>query len=435
VKKILMDRPRILFISYGFPQPGSGLGVRTDQFLRALSKIGDVSFVFRTPWVTDEKDLDYIRSLCRNVVPVAHENFTWRNSLTRLIESEKKQLKILPLLLAKKPIYINSTWLAKNKSVLLDNYLASLHPEAYDLVHVNRLYMADSAAAFISRSRARGVRTTLDVDDIESVAVERYLDFSSLGPRTAAGRMLRRMDLWRLKEYEKRILPKFDACIVCSEVDKNKIMRQKPSNHIWVLENAVDSSYFSPGGGQECSDNDMVFVGNMSYGPNVDAVRYFVHEILPIIQESAPESRFMIVGKEPVESVTELADHKSVIVTGEVADVRPYYRRAAIFVAPIRFGGGTRIKILEAMAMGNAVVTSTMGIEGITVENRKEAVIADEPAEYAKACIHLLRNRNRAKEIGSNARNFVCSRFDRQIVEHKIQECFESILSEKRTRR
>jgi glycosyltransferase involved in cell wall biosynthesis len=179
----------------------------------------------------------------------------------------------------------------------------------------------------------------------------------------------------------------------------------------------------------------MVFVGNMSYGPNVDAVRYFVHEILPIIKESAPESRFMIVGKEPVESVIQLADCKSVIVTGEVADVRPYYRRAAIFVAPIRFGGGTRIKILEAMAMGTAVVTSTMGIEGITVENGKEAVIVDEPAEYAKACIDLLRNRNRAKEIGLNARTFVCNRFDRQIIEHKIQGCFESILSEKRTRR
>jgi polysaccharide biosynthesis protein PslH len=201
------------------------------------------------------------------------------------------------------------------------------------------------------------------------------------------------------------------------------------------LENAVDSNYFSPEGGQEDSDNDVVFVGNMSYGPNVDAVRYFVHEILPIIRESVPESRFMIVGKEPVESVIELDDRKSVIVTGEVADVRPYYRRAAIVAAPIRFGGGTRIKILEAMAMGKAVVTSKIGIEGIAVENGKEAVIADTPGEYAKACIDLLRNRNRAKEIGLNARNFVCSRFDRQIIEHKTQEYFESILSEKRTRR
>lgn len=430
-----MDRPRILFISFGFPQPGSGLGVRTDLFLRSLSKIGDVSFVFRTPWVTDGKDIDYIRSLSRNIVPVAHESFTWRSPLTRLIESEKKHLKILPLLFTKNPIYINSNWLAKNKSILLDSYLASLHPEAYDLVHVNRLYMADSASEFLSRSRARGVLTTLDLDDIESVAVERYLKFSSLGPRTAAGRMLRRLDLWRLKKYEKRILPKFDACIVCSEVDKNKIARQKPSNHLWVLENAVDSTYFLPGDGQDDFDSDMVFVGNMSYGPNVDAVRYFVREILPVIQESVPGFRFMIVGKEPVKSVAELDDRKSVVVTGEVADVRPYYRHAAIVAAPIRFGGGTRLKILEAMAMGKAVVTSTIGIEGIPVENGKEAVIADQPAEYAKACIDLLRNGNRAKEIGINARNFICSRFDRQIIEHKIQGYFESILSAKRTRR
>lgn len=426
-----MDKPKILYISFGLPQPNTGLGVRADIFLRSMSRIGDVSFVFRAPPDMDGKDLDYLRSLCSEIVPFAHESFLWRSPLTRLIESKNRYLKILPLLFARKPIYIHTNWLAKNKSVLLDKFLDGLDPQGYDIIHVNRLYMADSVSEFIWRCKGQGVPTTLDLDDIESLSLERYLAFSSLRPRTAPGRMLRRMDLHRLRKYERRVLPRFNACIVCSEVDKKRILRQRLSDHPWVVENAVDTTYFRPGNDQGQPASDIVFVGNMGYEPNIDAVRYFAREILPIIRSQVPACRFIIVGKEPGEIVNAQADGHTVLVTGAVEDVRPYYECAAVSVAPIRFGGGTRIKILEAMAMGKAVVSTTIGIEGIPAANGREAVIADDPGGFAKACIELLRDVERANELGRNARSFVCRRFDRPIIEHKIQSYFESILRDR----
>jgi glycosyltransferase involved in cell wall biosynthesis len=194
-----------------------------------------------------------------------------------------------------------------------------------------------------------------------------------------------------------------------------------------VVPNSVDTEFFRANGEKFTDNNDIVFVGNMSFAPNVDAVKYFVRAIFPKIVADIPSSRFIIVGKRPIESVLDLSDRKAIIVTGEVTDVREYYQECALVVTPIRFGGGTRVKILEGMAMGKAIVSTSVGAEGISVENNRDIILEDREDIFAEKCVMLLKNKAQRREIGRHARRLVTQFYDRQAVEEKIKMYYRAI--------
>ncbi len=370
-----MNKPRILFLSNYFPRPWSGLGVRTSSLLRSLSRCGDVTLVCRTPPDVDPEDLRSITTLCSEYIPVPDASFDWISPHHRLLDSGNRCIKMIPLVFSRKPIYVNQGMVVRNNSNFLSSYLSSVRWSDYDILHVGRLIMADSVYKSLEQIKRYGVYTVVDLDDIDSVVIRRSLEWPSVRPRTAVGRYLHNLDFRRLERYEMKIVPPFHACIVCSDIDRDKILNMRLSANPWIIPNGVDIEYFQPGEPEDESPHDILFLGNMKYSANVDAVIYFVKEIFPRIAEKIPDCRFLAVGRNAVNALSMVTQSDGVRVVGDVSDTREFYRKAALVVTPIRFGGGTRIKILEAMAMMKAIVSTAVGVEGIGAADGKDAVI------------------------------------------------------------
>src|SRR4029077_2147007 len=179
---------------------------------------------------------------------------------------------------------------------------------------------------------------------------------------------------------------------------------------MWVIPTGVDTEYFAPDA-TVASEARLVFAGSMDWLPNEDAMRFFCHDVLPLIRAEEPRARLSIVGRAPTAAVRALAD-EHIEVTGTVPDVRPFMRRAAVHVVPLRIGGGTRLKIFEAMAMGQAVVSTTIGAEGLPITHGEHALIADGPRALADAVVSLLRDERRRHALSAAARQLVVEHYD-----------------------
>jgi glycosyltransferase involved in cell wall biosynthesis len=172
-------------------------------------------------------------------------------------------------------------------------------------------------------------------------------------------------------------------------------------------------------------ERDLVFTAKMDFRPNVDAVLWFAREVLPLIRQGAPQTRFWVVGKDPHPRLAPLASDPAVVLTGWVEDVRPYIAGAAVYVIPLRIGGGTRLKVLEAMAMGKAIVSTALGCEGFELVPDQELVIADSPADFAAAVLALLHDPDRREQLGRAGRRFAGSRYDWQIIVPQLEQVYE----------
>ena len=171
---------------------------------------------------------------------------------------------------------------------------------------------------------------------------------------------------------------------------------------------------------------DLVFTAKMDFRPNVDAVLWFAQEVLPLIRRQSPETRFWVVGKDPHPRLAPLAHDPGIQLTGWVEDVRPYIAGTAVYVIPLRIGGGTRLKVLEAMAMGKAIVSTTLGYEGFDLVPGQELVVADTPAEFAAAVLALLQDPQRRERIGRAARRFAGSRYDWRMIVPRLERAYET---------
>ena len=174
----------------------------------------------------------------------------------------------------------------------------------------------------------------------------------------------------------------------------------------------VDTDYFCPSRSVEQDPYHLVFSGSMDWLPNDDAMKYFCREILPRIRASLPRVTLTIVGRNPFPGVEALGrEHPFIRVTGRVEDVRPYIERASVYVIPLRIGGGTRLKVFEAMGMEKPIVSTSIGVEGLPVVDGKDVLIADEPQAFADAVLRLLRDRPFARQIGMTAAAKVRTQF------------------------
>jgi sugar transferase (PEP-CTERM/EpsH1 system associated) len=204
---------------------------------------------------------------------------------------------------------------------------------------------------------------------------------------------------------ERRYVELADHVLTVSENDRAFFLRYAAPSRISVIPTGVDTEYFQPLAGAEQPDT-VAFTGTMDWMPNEDGVVYFVDKIFPLIRQEIPAATFWAVGRRPPRRVQALAADR-VVVTGAVDDIRPYLGRAALCVVPLRSGSGTRIKIFEAMAMGKAVVSTTMGAEGLPVRHGENIVLADDPAEFARQVVLLLRDPQRRGQLGRAARQLV----------------------------
>jgi glycosyltransferase involved in cell wall biosynthesis len=165
----------------------------------------------------------------------------------------------------------------------------------------------------------------------------------------------------------------------------------------------------------------------MDWYPNEDAVAFFADEVLPRIQETVPDVAFSIVGGNPSARVQKLAERERVVVTGRVPEIKPYFAEATVFVVPLRIGSGTRLKILEALAMGKAIVSTTVGAEGLDLRDGEEILIADEPTAFADAVIRLLTDSELRRRVGETGRIRVEQDYDWRSIGKKLYTLYESL--------
>jgi glycosyltransferase involved in cell wall biosynthesis len=195
----------------------------------------------------------------------------------------------------------------------------------------------------------------------------------------------------RMSAYERHTLARFHHIIAVSESDRQKMLEMYPMCEITVVPTGVDLQQFQVAPPSRATPHRMVFTGSMDWEPNIDAVEYFCKQIWPRILADFPDAIFQIVGRNPFAKVQRLAS-KSVQVTGTVPSVTDYLREATVVVVPLRIGGGTRLKIYEAMAMGKALVSTSIGAEGLSFENGRDLLIADDASSFADAILLLLRD-------------------------------------------
>jgi glycosyltransferase involved in cell wall biosynthesis len=216
---------------------------------------------------------------------------------------------------------------------------------------------------------------------------------------------------WRkLRRREAYACTRANMTIAVSEDDRQRFGRIAPRGRVATIPTGVDTDYFHPEPDREVPDR-LVFSGSMDWYPNEDAVLYFAHSIFPVIRRRRPGASFTIVGRNPSARVRELSRLPAVSVTGTLDDVRPSIAEAAVCVVPLRVGGGTRLKIFEALAMGKAVVSTTIGAEGLDLTPDRQVVLADDIETFSASIVSLLEQPRRRRAIGADGRRLVEDRY------------------------
>jgi glycosyltransferase involved in cell wall biosynthesis len=220
----------------------------------------------------------------------------------------------------------------------------------------------------------------------------------------------------RLARLEAAVCRSVDEVVCVSREDGVALQRLAPSLSPLLVPNGIDVDDYAQSRPRPdeilAGADNLVFTGKMDYRPNVDAALWLVNEIMPRVRAARPQVRCLIVGQKPVPEVRRLHGRHGAVVTGAVDDARPYIGHAAVYVAPLRMGGGTRFKLLEAMAMGRPVVATTLGAEGFDVAPGRELLLADTAEAFARAVVTVLDDPSRAAGLGAAGRAFVTAGYD-----------------------
>ncbi len=290
----------------------------------------------------------------------------------------------------------------------------------FDVVHVDTIALHQ----FVGPGPA--VPTALTHHNIESSLMGRRAQVES---GQLARRFLQR-ESDKLKAYESAVAPLYDVNIVMSTADQRLLESHVPGVRTAVVPNGVDVDYFRPDPDRQTPA--LVYAGGMNMFANRDAVMFFLKDIWPQIVAEAPETRFFAIGQDPPPELLALAARDPrIVVTGYVADVRPHILDASVYVVPLRVGGGTRLKVLDALAMGKAIVSTSIGCEGIEVEPGRHLAIADEPREFARATLALLGDRAARLSLGRAARELAEKRYAWPAIGHRLFEAYR-LASERR---
>jgi len=230
--------------------------------------------------------------------------------------------------------------------------------------------------------------TVLSAHNVEAQIWQRYYETES----NQLKKLYIKLQWQKMLNYEKMMSSLYSQVAVVSEPDQAVFVNHYECKKVTVVANGVDEKYFYPTP-SKMKANSMVFTGSMDWRPNQDGVRYFIEEIFPIIKKRIHDATFTVVGRKPPQWLVALAERtEGVVVTGTVDDVRPYISESMLYVVPLRVGGGSRLKILEAMAMEKVVLSTSVGAEGLDVSDGKDIILKDRAQDFADAACEILKN-------------------------------------------
>jgi glycosyltransferase involved in cell wall biosynthesis len=393
---------KILFISNTSYAFNTGIYQRVSHLLKAVAAIGDVTLVSQVAGGKDWPDREALSSVCGRIFTFPRESLAIQRdlSLSPPIHWAKHKLRYLHP--------TQSALMQRRRSVEGKALVAELCSQRFDLVWAEGIISMQMLPALLS------ARVIIDLSDLEHRKLRWQLRLGKVHHMTP----LYWLEFLKLRRLEQSLYALPYEFVVCSEIDRKAL---GAGERVRVIPNGTElppPALALPEGNREPI---LLFVGSMFYEPNVDAVRFFTRRVLPLIRREIPGVKFLIVGKDPRPSVRQLHDGKSVIVTGTVPEVAEYLHRAAAVVVPIRFGGGTRIKILEALAYRKAVVSTRVGAEGIDVQSGEHLLLADSPEDFAGACTLLLKDGTLRQRLGEEGFQLVSSRYQWAAIERMVQ--------------
>ena len=242
---------------------------------------------------------------------------------------------------------------------------------------------------------------------------------------------------WRkMQRFEREACRRVDSVIAVSEADSEMMERDYGVAKVHDIPTGVDIEFFKPTNGAHSRPNSLVFTGSMDWLPNEDAINYFTQQILPLIRNSVPDISITVVGRNPSRRLVELSERETAIkVTGRVDDVRPYIEDAAAYVVPLRIGGGTRLKIYEALAMEKPTISTTVGAEGLNINNGADLLLADTPQDFADAVVRVLKEPSLARQLGEQGAQTVRQKYGWQNVAAEFDQICKAALPAKESPR
>ncbi len=395
----------ILFLSTENPYPpNSGHLLRTYNILRHAAVEHDVFFLGFIKKKEDAIYVEPIRKMCKSadVFVIPDDISRFRLCLSLLLNL----FSPLPYIARK---YYRKDFNKRMKEILENNRI--------DVVHFDMLHMARY------RENIKDLPTVLVEHNVESLRLRR-LSRNSRNPILKLFLFYQYLKLYRFEKREPRF---FDVCTPVSQNDADTLREMGAGGNLTIIPNGVDTGYFSPGN-KKAAPRSLVWVGAMNDMYNSEAVNYFCEEIFPLIHKEVPDVKFTAIGKSPTKKLMRLASaNKNIKVLGYVDDVRGAIDEAAVYIAPIKSGGGTKLKVLNALSMARPVVTTTVGAEGIEVRDNEHLLIADGPKLFAKRTVELLLDPARAAKLGENGRRLMLEKYDWDIIGRKMNAIYESL--------
>jgi polysaccharide biosynthesis protein PslH len=396
-----LKRRRILIVSPTLPYPPIwGSGIRVFELVRHLARNNDVTLLAHAG-PDDEGKIEAMRAICAEVHTVSLDRPPGATSRAAQLASLWSPLPHHVLRLRSRELQA-----ALNRL---------LRCERFDLVQLESSPLAelriDSDAPVV-----------LDEHNIEYELLRRACETEPGLHRKA----FNWLEYVKFRRHEEASWGRVRALAVTSDREAAIVNGRLPGATVAVIPNGVDLDYFVPS--EEAADPDsIVFTGLMSYRPNLDAVGFFAHQVLPKIRRARPKTRFTVVGWGSVEQIRAHVG-PGVEVTGRVPDVRPYLRSAAVVTVPLRVGGGTRLKVLEALATARPVVSTALGCEGIDVHDGEHLLIRDDASSQAEAVLELMGEPRRADRLGLRGRRLVEQQYGWASSADKLEALFERLL-------
>ena len=398
---------KILWLNAGLLLPlDKGGKLRTWHLMRNLARRHEITYLsFEEPSQPDEHRTG-MREVCQRLETVPRSDPA-KGTLRFYADAARYIVDPVPYAVAK---YRSSAYAARVDELLRTG--------GFDAV------VCDFLPPLVNMPRTLPCPSILFTHNVEAEIWRRHVETAS----NPAAKYLLQQQWQRMLRFEREALSRFDLVLAVSQADAETFGRLYPGAlraPVHVVQTGVDTEYFAPATATTPRRAHLVFTGSMDWLPNEDGMLHFVRDILPLIRQAEPEATLSIIGRAPTPAVRRLADEHGIEVTGRVDDVRPHIAAGSVYVVPLRIGGGTRLKIFEAMGMAKAIVSTTVGAEGLPVTDGADIVIADEPPAFAEAVVRLIRDEPWRARLEQAARQLVVERYDWSAV----AQDFESALA------
>ncbi len=379
---------RLLLLTPQLPYPPhQGTSLRNFNLIAQLAKRHQVCLLTFLEADQSLDDAGPLLELCEwvDTLPVP-----WRNNTTRLRQ----------MLTTRRPDMAWRLW----SPAFRDRLAMRMAETPFDVVEIEGIELSP----YVPAIEAVQPRPLMVYDDHNAEWVlQKRACFTDLRiPRRWPAAVYSFVQWMRLKGYEADVCRRADRVVAASEADRDAILAVAPGVTVSVVPNGVDLDEYTGYNGP-VQPFDLVFTGKMDFRPNVDAMLWMGRDVWPLIRHRHPRAKMVIVGQRPHPRLEPLREVSGITITGWVPDVRPYIAGATVYVAPLRVGGGTRLKLLQAMAMDASIVATSLGAEGFPVTHGRELLLADTPGDFAQAVLCLLEDPEKRAQLGRAARNFV----------------------------